>query len=218
MVLGLSGTALAYDGEITFQGIPWGSSFDDSFKIMESNGFTTDEYGVTLEWLKNNGYPRSGSGSFLVPEESRNYMTGNVSQYTDVLSCFQFEMGTLAEDKKIAGYDISQIEFSFVSLGDDTKLITAAVRLKWENQERAFDDLHDKLSSVYGEAEHKQDNNGIVNNYVWKGENNSIVLLDFGQQFLQLYYGTADATEWLEQAQQEYVPTNTVDSSDTSGL
>lgn len=30
MVMGLLGTALAYDEEITFQGISWGSSFEET--------------------------------------------------------------------------------------------------------------------------------------------------------------------------------------------
>ena len=44
MLIGLTGTALAYDEEITFQGISWGSSFEETVEVLKEKGFINEEY------------------------------------------------------------------------------------------------------------------------------------------------------------------------------
>ena len=114
------------------------------------------------------------------------------------------------------GDNLDELNFSFITENDETHLIYVEVELDWKsNEEEAYADLQQKLTTVYGEGFHKTDEYGITDYYIWKGANNTAVQLNYSQRSLSLTYGVLDVDERLAQIEAQIEP---VDHDDTSGL
>lgn len=201
------GCALAdVDTEITFQDIPWGSSKEDVYHIVLEKGLaqTEDEY----------IYESDDGGTYLSYNTQYNthYWESNQSDLLNRLDA----SWNFNKEKKIAGYNLDRLNFSFITEKDETHLIYVEVMLDWKsNAEEAYADLQQKLTTVYGEGFHQADTNGILNYYLWKGSDNTAVMLSYNQYSLHLYYGMLDVDERLAQIEAQIEP---VDHDDTSGL
>lgn len=199
------GCALAdVDMEITFQDIPWGSSKEDVYHIVLEKGLaqTEDEY----------IYESDDGGTYLSYDSQKNYIRNTGS---DFLSWLQASWN-FNKEKIIAGYNLDRLNFSFITENDETHLIYVEVVLDWKsNEEEAYADLQQKLTTVYGEGFHKTDEYGFTDYYIWKGANNTAVQLNYSQRSLSLTYGVLDVDERLAQIEAQIEP---VDHDDTSGL
>lgn len=199
------GCALAdVDTEITFQDIPWGSSKEDVYHIVLEKGLaqTEDEY----------IYESDDGGAYLSYDSQKNYVGKTGSDFLSWLDA----SWNFNKEKKIAGYNLDRLNFSFITENDETHLIYVEVMLDWKsNEEEAYADLQQKLTTVYGEGFHQADTNGILNYYLWKGSDNTAVMLSYNQYSLHLYYGMLDVDERLAQIEAQIEP---VDHDDTSGL
>lgn len=214
------GCALAdVDTEITFQNIPWGSDVLTVYDYVLENGLGT----APTQWNFKNLFQSSrdsfltfGIGTYLhYDEEQESYELKSSS--SEMIARLLNRWGD-PEKKKIAGYDFRYIALTFMA--DETKesLITIRVELDWQDTSKAYADLQQKLSSVYGEGFHAVSAEGW-DYYLWKGANNTAVMLMYNQDNLKLYYGTLDAEQWITDAEaQAETQDQPVDPDDTSGL
>ena len=201
------GCALAdVDTEITFQDIPWESSMEDVYHtVLEKE---------LAEAYIEDVYDSYNDGAYLRYNTQYNTHYWESSQ-SDLLSRLDASWN-FNKEKKIAGYNLDRLNFSFITENDETHLIYVEVMLDWKsNKEEAYADLQKKLTTVYGEGFHQADTNGILNYYLWKGADNTAVMLSYNQSSLHLYYGMLDVEERLAQIEVQEEP---VDSDDTSGL
>ena len=214
MMLGMAGTALAYDEQITFQEIPWGSSVEETIKLLNEKGFLDPEW---AEYVNQVLIPESGY-YIKKREEINAEMSGDNGK---VLTLLQIDRGNLflAEDKRIAGYPVERLEFTFVVNGAESQLVDVGIDLKYENAAEAIADLQQKLTSVYGNSKHADVFYGTIATDCWIGADNSIILLyssENGSVFT-LDYGTLNAERMIAAASGN-APKNNVDSSDVGGL
>lgn len=183
MVLGLTGTALAYDEEITWQGIPWGSNVEEVIRFLMENNFIESEPNVSSGYFAECFTFLTEKGIEAIP--GKDYDT----DYWN--ACASLEI--TPEEYKIGGYDIEDITFNFAANGDSESLISVVVRNRaWDDAARK--DLTNKINRVYG------------NN--WIGANNTaICFVERGGiwDYNYLVYSKTDAVTTLKEAF-EHVP------------
>ena len=180
--------------EITFYNIPWLSNEATVIQTLTEAELVRDgRDDVTSQ--DDNRYLIVDDAGFVLP----NKVTGadEVNFTIDI-----------AAKGKIAGYLIKDLVLTFAYDGE-YKLISVKVELIKAN----YDDLKSKLIKVYGEAETKETKEGIWST-VWKGDNNSAVLLYSDNEGLDytLMYGRIDAADIIQNC---LAP---VDPDDVSGL
>lgn len=202
MLLGLNGTALAYDEDITWQGIPWRSSVEDAVKILIEKGYIKPENeSLAIESLI------LDSGSVFYQDNE----TVGVSLFGDrMVAELQLNKGALLEETKIAGYLVDRIALTFVYYEDITSLVCVQIMLNENSYSYNYKDLSAKITAVYGDAI----TDGFV--FTWKSNSNSLILMN--RLWCDFFYGTLDAEQI---ALELYGLTNEKENEkelDTSGL
>ncbi|MBR5232188.1 MAG: hypothetical protein IKW00_08090 [Clostridia bacterium] len=203
-------TACAYadeTAEITYQGIPWGSSVETVKKWVKQQGFKSvlDTSGI-LTCLD-----AECKHTFKIMEGVK-----NVIAQSD--SAFQFQA---------AGYDVRELYFCFDTVGGKPALATVHVTIDPKyDKEQTLDDLEQKLIQVYGENECEpaptQAPNSIFSysrsgytssreRYIKRGANNTAVCLSKSYG-MKIVYGKTDAFADPEE------PTITVSPFNLGGL
>ncbi len=215
LMLLLSCSALAEEEkEITFQGVPWGSSKEETRQIWIDQGFVKPNPPAGSGSNGNYGFSFSAEGDLV-------YFSGS----DDTMCCHSFKISAL-EVTTLASYELNKVcEFYACDrVEDGTALMMVLVELKVSDGEAAYDDLTAKLASIYGQYEGLtwEDYGMVVN--MWKGANNTVVVLapDGNTGLVTLLYGTLDAEKILGEYEDRYqatIPTPVpVDPTDTSGL
>lgn len=134
------------------------------------------------------------------------------NNYKSVLASWGIEDFMLS-GYAIAGYGMSQISYAFTYDGETTGLISVGVWLDCPNgPDAAFEDLQQKLRTVYGEGD--VDNENI---YFKKGAHNTAVLLRKNGNPI-LIYGVTNAAELIDAMMPVETPAPTANPADTSGL
>ena len=200
------GCALAdVDTEITFQDIPWESSAEDVLHIVYEKGLA--------ETKTKDVYAFDDSGEYLRYDSQKNYVEETWSDLLSQLAAPWY----INEEKTIAGYNLYDLRFHFITENDESHLICIDVSLDWKsNEEKAYADLQKKLTTVYGEGFHQEDGNGVLKYSLWKGADNTAVMLSYyHHDRIHLFYGVLDVEERLAQIE---VQEEVVDPDDTSGL
>lgn len=193
-------TALAgiIDGEITFQNIPWQSSFETVRSALTKEGLVSGN----MQKFTDMGY-------YLKPFKKSVGTTSEVKGRMEA---------TFKTQKPIAGYDTTYVSMTFASSEDHTQLVYARVSFECPNLEEAFYDLETKLKSIYGETKRtsKKVNNLPCKECVWFGENDTALWLYlYSDEDLTLHYGTLKAGEIIESLPKQ---SNHVDPTNTYGL
>ena len=159
----LSSSVSAYDQEITFNGIPWGCTYEE-FQKQKDLYFpyeSFDTYGYTVDEIL--GY---GAGD--------NYAEGTMAYISD--------SGTT----NVAGYDGVYATYYFANKYAENSLnsekTTSFYGAVYEFEEisdlsGATEDLKNKLTSLYGECEDKSDVAQEHYIYTWKGTNDTECVL-----------------------------------------
>ena len=198
--------------EITFQGITWGSSVEAVAEwVVQREEFTMD---YNAEQLLSGYIPWSkGIHTKIILTEDGAILDVNMeNNYQSVLASwgiFDFMLSGYA----IAGYGMSEISYAFTYDGETTGLISVGVQLDCPNgPDAAFEDLQQKLRTVYGEGD--VDNENI---YFKKGANNTAVLLRKNKNPI-LIYGVTNAAELIDAMMAVETPAPTANPADTSGL
>ncbi len=215
LLAGPMSAALAYDGAVTFQGIPWGSSVEEAIQILNEKGFLDPEWGEYAAQVLVPEY-----GTYIKAREEINAELS--SEHGEALVTLQLDRANLllAEDSRIAGYPVHRLELTFVRGGEETRLVGVGIDLAYESAAEAAADLRQKLTGVYGDSVHAEVLRGIIATDCWLGTGNSIILLyvsESGEAFT-LDYGTLDAEAMIAEALENRAPANRVDSTDVDGL
>ena len=198
--------------EITFQGITWGSSVEAVAEwVVQREEFTMD---YNAEQLLSGYIPWSkGIHTKIILTEDGAILDVNMeNNYKSVLARWGFG-DFMLPGYAIAGYGMSQISYAFTYDGETTGLISVGVCLDCPNgPDAAFEDLQQKLRTVYGEGD--VDNENI---YFKKGANNTAVLLRKNENPI-LIYGVTNAAELIDAMMAVETPAPTANPADTSGL
>ena len=174
-------SSFAYDDEILFQNIPWGSSqteVQDTEKVLYKDGKFILEY-------------------FYYGFDDRDCFDDDGKTVTRKLLYFDYLLfSDLDQRVNIAGYDArvhfvfsavcepgSEIDFDnidFATLNSLQKqLIEVYFSMNPPNKKEAQEDLANKLTAIYGKSEKNETGYGLL----WKGNNNTEIELNGG------YYG-----------------------------
>ena len=134
--------AFAYDQEITFQGIPWGSTPEEWSTILKNS------YGDKINEI-------SGGGSFYF------YKCNFENNKMDFCDDIETSFGAAKINDTIGGYDISNIAFYSIFADntlknyDESFLYLVRVSLATNNAKKAERDLFAKLTTLYGKSSQK---------------------------------------------------------------
>jgi len=96
MLSGLMSSALAYDEEITFRGIPWGSGIEETKKCLEK------EFGTNLVYSDPTIESYVTEGSFAV---KKLYLIGSAYEGGPLI-----RVAVTIPDLKVAGFDVKRFE------------------------------------------------------------------------------------------------------------
>lgn len=207
LLLSLSLPALAYDEEITWLGIPWGSSPEEALPILAEKGVIKEEI---LQYRKLN----NSNCSFLFPGE-KEWDGPFAPKSFDTKAC-NWLLTKSDILSQIAGYDVNYISLNYSDDGEQQNLLTIGIDFDTTQQKEAFEDLSQKLTKVYGECESTVNNPLPAINHrtnIWYGKNNTVVCLIYKYSLTTLFYSVTNAKEILDQ-----IPDVTVDANDTFGL
>ena len=197
---------------ITFQGIPWESSVEETLSILQEKKLITKEYASTLalenegdiilETGKISGKPYAYDGR--IKREYRTHITIDGKYYQDT----------------IAGYQVKFLTFTFALNKGETQLLCVDVGLKYNDTQRFIKEISAKLIKVYGEGE-VYDNTStfaIDQTYLWYGENDTAILIEYFKalgsskyEAFHFCYGILNAGEILNNIAE-------INDSDLSGL
>ena len=181
---------------LSFQDIQWLSNDEETISKMKENGLINSAY---------SGISYNNTGKYILNDNMEFFWIDLIEEYKDYCYSASF-CGSVKG--KIAGYPIKDIIISFAYDGD-FHLISVEVKVLGAD----YNQLKDKISKVYGEAETVSiEEEEIVSN-IWKGEDNSaIVLYKHGNDLdYSLMYGRIDAAEILANCR-------ICDQDDVSGL
>lgn len=208
LMIGLAGSSLAYDDEITFQGIPWGQDRNEVEKYLLEN----DIYNSSLGEIP---MPTSSMSSVLVKDKKLKVKYESLDAKDKEI--FGRDIIVL---KSIGGYENCEGVLTYVLDGEVWKLYLVSVRFELNNPEDAYNDLCEKLNTVYGER--GKSKNGKMEYSYWLGANDTAVVLirPTNGYVLDLCYTTITAKDMFQQAIEHYqvsIPANQVENT-TEGL
>lgn len=152
--------AYAYDDEITFQNIPWGSSVQEVKNAMIN--IYGDEKPVLPGFSSGVGYHggiKLLHAEYLLYQDPKDRV--NIAGY-NARVVFVFAIGGNAD----LNLDSSAAETA------DKKLISVRFTVKAKNEQEAKEDLIKKITDIYGEGVERK--NG---NVIWEGKNNTAIEL-----------------------------------------
>lgn len=183
--------------EIVFQNIPWLSNDSTVLQALRNAGLIRE--GTALPALSNEDV------TIFQENEALDYQPSTLpklNEYSQSISLKEYVKG------KIAGSPLQDINLTFAYDGE-YKLITVKVTMLNTD----YDSLKTKLTKVYGEGEINTVEDEGIETVIWKGDNNTGVLLYTETEGMdyQLYYGRLDAAEILAQCM-------SVNPDDISGL
>lgn len=193
--------------EITFQGIPWGSSAEEVKEWIKKSSFLKEP--IVLESTDLGSVFFS---QYLTEDGEHDYLQSGL----ETAKVLRFE-SSIHPDFKMAGYNLYSVHFVFAYNGDVSKLIAVDIGIECINgAEATFTDLKQKLCTVYGAGNKDSDDT-----YLKLGKNNTAVRLEYYASYFgagcDLIYGDTNARAVLEEMTIS-MPQNAVDSTDVSGL
>ena len=218
LLLCIGCTVADEEKEITFQGIPWGSSIETVTEWV----IQQEEYSLsydTAEKYLDRYLPMSHNGGYsnmVLSESGKPIDYAEEDAYKKALGCSWTYGGARGELKgyRFAGYDLKLFAYDYSCDGEITGLLSVGVVLEYPNgNDAAFEDLQQKLRAVYGAGDIDDEKT-----YLKLGANNTAVLLR-RKNTPMLIYGVTNAKAILDEimAKQE-VPAVTVDPADMKGL
>ncbi len=207
LFLGLMSNAFAYDEEIIFQGIPWGQDRSELEKYLSENDISNSSY------FPETPMPTSSISSVLVKDKKLKVKYESLDAKDKEI--FGRDIIGL---KSIGGYENCEGVLTYVLDGEVWKLYLVSVRFEVNSPEDAYDDLCEKLDTVYGER--GKSKNGKMEYSFWLGANDTAVVLirPINGYVLDLCYTTMGAKDMFQQAVEHYQkPTDNVKNT-TDGL
>ena len=216
VTLGLTGTALAYDGEITFQGFRWGSSLEEVITrwtelALDSEDFLDEKTRAELAayreqagaeafrgLLEERVVPAADSDVYLIVEADGGLCLRN--PFYEDAPCILL---LLPGPANVAGYPCDTMAMLFVygvdesgaCIPTETHLALIAAALRAANQAEAAEDLRNKLTRVYGESREDSGHAAQGSPY-WTGADRTAVEL-FGGTSILVYADAGLCTDYI---------------------
>ncbi len=239
-------TALAYEEEITFQGIPWGSSSEDVLRVMIDRLLQRESITPFIEEYGSEEAVRELLKAQILENSSIPDFKEYALFFSDYQDGYRFD-GQLGDKKpfvtlaipllEIAGYPggalfyfVYGVDENGACIKSETHLASVQLYLEAANLNEASEDLENKLTQVYGKASTTCDPIGYVAGIDWalrEGVNHTVVIHALNGTGI-VYANTAIYPAYA--ALDPYdpdpavtptptpVPSNNVNPSDTSGL
>ena len=183
----LSSSVSAYDQEITFNGIPWGCTYEE-FKKQKDMYFpyeSFDTYGYAVDEILGYDLPDNyAEGTMAYISDSA---STNVAGYDDVSSTYYFANkydGDSLNDPKTTSFYAAVYEFEDIA-----------------DLDGAAEDLKEKLTSKYGECKDKSVESRGRTIYSWEGANDTecALYIDHVWENLQIAYAWRGGEEILKE-------------------
>ncbi len=207
----LAGSALAEsEKEITFQGVPWGSSADDAYqRLLEKGLFSKefDELSSTSRITHRSLTSKTNDNVYLTSENGGEVVT-IAEDYFPIIAFLTNEsvpktstsmpetVTLIREDAKIAGYQVDDLSLYYAYNENNTELLSVVVTLKVDDLEEACSDLSAKLTTLYGKSSQIKEQrdtlfgygryastNIVTTHNAWMGANNTAVVLKKNKAF-----------------------------------
>lgn len=214
------GAYARYDKEILFRDIPWGSTYEevrDAFK---------DYY--KLAWEKKDKKRYDLTKFLNKDQEYLQWVIGD-NEFPSVL--YVEAEPTASSEFMVAGRKVSHIELVFAYTKDEngelpqdlkhTALYIARYHFKGKSESGKFDDLDNKLSSIYGETELYRKPPGLFNasyKKIWEGSNETFAVLVDDGYYVDLYYFWKNGEHLAKEANDYLYNWNRLHPGDTDGL
>lgn len=215
------GTAVE-PAEITFQGIPWGSTYEDTVTHLVACGVIKDESVIVLhetEWF----YVLNEQGEMV--QVTKEIFPDTYNPIV-LMSCnISASYNELNSEFKMGGYAVNKLDFFFINDGTTTQLVSVlALPLPSDTFSDMCLDLVDKLDTVYGKGELTQTRT-TPGNYRYSyinigGECSAVYIYNNKDLVFDFMYGTTDALHMLDEAFEKMPATvdETSSANDTNGL
>jgi len=208
---------------ITFQGIPWGSSFEDTVAGLVSAGVIADSSSALLFEEDVYFYVLNESGEMHQVHQGESDFFQNNFAPQAMKYCYIGPYDVLPTFT-MGGYKVNSLYFYFAFDGRNTKLLSVLViTLPSDNLPDMTLDLAQKLDSVYGPGRLTREVKNKLRSeltYTRRCEDNSAVYMyNLGDVAFDFMYGTTLAFDWLDEAYGHFTVENkTVDPADVGGL
>jgi len=223
----LLGGILAYAAEIysepiLFRGVEWGSTLAEATQMLPE-GVEMYDLRESERWYSIDDYM---------------YTENGFGTYSGVLGGYIYAKSSSLEGMKVAGYDVDDIKMYFTYLPDDkgllmkdeehTALIYAYYKIEPKDLDSAYNDLVDKLSSLYGDIDLMQHDSFMIDDRqsLWNGADGtmvSVVSRDYGSttgtKEIYIKYAFKGGDELLNKAYEALVLEEKMNAgSNTEGL
>lgn len=210
-----------YAEPILFRGVEWGSSFEDVVKVLP-DGVKMRDPKINEYW-----YPMSD----MMYDES-----GWGNQLKGELGCYAYARSSSLKGVKVAGYEIDELYLYFIFKQDSSgKLVKDAAhtafyygyyKLEPKDPDAVYDDLVNKLSSLYGDVDEEKSSSSIIDDKMalWNGADGTMVSIfrqDYssGSHYIYIKYGFAGGDDLMQEAYEAVVREETEGAaSNTDGL
>lgn len=207
---------------ITFQGIPWGSTYEETVRRLVECGVLKDETYAGLE---------EGAWWFDVLDEHGEIIRVEKETFPDsynpaALVSFRINSACgLVPEFTMGGYSVNALEFFFANDGTTTRLVSVMVLpLPSDTFPAMCLDLVEKLDAVYGKGtlvETRFTSTTVGHTYSRICDDHSAVYIASKEDlYFDFMYGTTDALQMLGEAF-ENLPSagnNNPSANDTGGL
>lgn len=221
------------DQEILFRGVPWGENLSEVRKMLKDDldlGFVIND----LTWGRR------------IVNQAKGIATGHV-YYDNQCQYLSWRLYTDSAGIDVAGYPLARVFLYYACIENESGILTrelddtAFYMGKYgihvrddDNAVEIYNDLKNKLSSLYGEPDLEEtDKSGLnqIKSVRWNGKNDTMAILALSQgssDSIDLSYAWGQGDKLMEYANKVYEkqleeekknqPTVTVDPENTNGL
>ena len=204
-----------YEKPILFRGISWGASYKDAMEALPE-GRVFAAYGTN--WYKLDDFLRVASAEAAIfAGETLGVAYGGDSTRNSSIG-----------EMKVAGYPIREVYLYFIGQSDSKghlatdddhlSLVYASYALDVTQTDAVYEDLLNKLASIYGDVDQHREEEGLLQN-LWRGAEGTVVSLVNTKGKVYIRYGFSGADALIETAHQVLNYGEVlVAGSDTDGL
>jgi len=191
MIVSLSAYA-DYDKEITFRGLPMGSSIQAVKDKLMEDGIDPSEFSID----ENEGMDNFFSSSY---EEKFKHVITEDGGYS-------FSIYSVPKDFKVAGYDVAYIWMDFMYKVVDgipikdmelAGLTKARYIIEVVDELAVYSDIKEKLTKLYGTPVERKDDDE-TDMAIWYGTNDTVVYCQWDDDEVRIYYGTTSTYETIK--------------------
>lgn len=200
MCLSCFGALAKCDKPILFRGAEWGCTIEEAVKVLPGKTPIADLQMKPIErW-----YPMN--------EMMFSHDVWGIAKFAEELGC-RYDCTPLIKENQVAGYDVSGLSLYFVYRPgengllqkDSTALVNACYTLNPKSSELAYDDLRQKLISLYGDVDESDQKSISGHDFIqslWYGADGTMVSLvrNCYRDRIEIQYGFEGGNDLMQEA------------------